>query len=391
MNQLLYLQEKVYTKGGFHMNNTMGIIITGGRNERLKEISVKRSVTAIPVGGKYRAIDFVLSNMVNSGISKIGVVTQYSSRSLMDHLGSGKEWDLDRRNDGLFVFPPYLEGDNIGMYRGSAEGMYNNLSFLKRSNDEYVIIATGNCVYSMVYDDLLQYHIDKEADITILYRDMVDYKEEDLKNLGIIELNEDGRITDFLEKPLHPKSTKGSMGVYIIRRTLLISLLEECAARGHYDFVKDILIRNLSSKKIYGYEYKGYWRSISSIPLYYQCNMELINPKVRAELFDDGGKVFTKVKDETPAKYNEEAEVKNSIVADGCIIEGTVINSVLFRGVVVKKGAVVKDSIIMQDSIIEEGAQLEYVVLDKEVAVSEGKALKGEATYPMVVGKGSRI
>lgn len=391
MIQYTYHQEKACTKGGIHMNNTMGIIITGGRNERLKELSVKRSVTAIPVGGKYRAIDFVLSNMVNSGISKVGVVTQYSSRSLMDHLGSGKEWDLDRRNDGLFVFPPYLEGDNIGMYRGSAEGMYNNLSFLKRSNEEYVIIATGNCVYTMVYDELLAHHIEKDADITILYRDMLDYKPEDLQCLGIIEVNEQGRIIDLLEKPLNPKSTKGSMGVYILKRSLLISLLEESAAHGNYDFVKDIIIKNLFNKKIFGFPYTGYWRSMSSIPLYYQCNMELLNPEVRTELFDDGGRVFTKVKDETPAKYNEEAEVKNSIVADGCIIEGTVINSVLFRGVVVKKGAIIRDSIIMQDSIIQEDAELHYAVLDKEVIVTEGKVLKGEATYPVVVGKGSQI
>ncbi|PKM95094.1 MAG: glucose-1-phosphate adenylyltransferase subunit GlgD [Firmicutes bacterium HGW-Firmicutes-1] len=373
------------------MNNTMGIIITGGRNDHMKELASKRSVTATPIGGKYRAIDFVLSNMVNSEINKVGVVTQYSYRSLMDHLGSGKEWDLDRRNDGLYVFPPYLEGDKIGMYRGSAEGMYNNLSFLRRSNEEYVIIATGNCIYKMVYDDLLTYHIDKEADMTIVYRDMIDFDKEELKNLGIIDVDSHGRVTDLLEKPLHPKSTNGSLGIYILKRTLLISLLEESAARGHYDFVKDIIIRNLNNIKIFGYPFTGYWRSMSSVNLFYQCNMEMLKPEIRKELFDEGGRIFTKVKDETPAKYNQEADVKNSIVADGCIIEGTVVNSVLFRGVVVKKGAIVKDSIIMQDSIIEENVQLNNVILDKEVVITEGKFLKGELNYPMIVGKKSQI
>lgn len=381
----------MYAKGGLLMNSTMGIIITGGRNEKLKELSKKRSVTAIPIAGKYRAIDFVLSNMVNSGITKVGVVTQFSSRSLMDHLGSGKEWDLDRRNGGLHIFPPYLEGDSIGMYRGSAEGMYNNLSFLKRSSEEYVIIAMGNGIYNMRYDDLLEYHISKDADITILYRDMVDYKTEELRNLGIIGIDSEGRITDLLEKPMTPKTTKASMGVYIIKRTLLIELLEESAAHGNYDFVKDILIKNIPEKKIFGFEYKGYWRSLSSIPLYYQCNMELLNPEISDELFGVGGKIFTKVKDETPAKYNDEAEVTNSVVADGCIIEGTVINSVLFRGVVVNKGCVIKDSIIMQDSVVEENVMLENIILDKEVVITKDRELKAEKSYPMIVGKGSTI
>ncbi len=373
------------------MNSTMGIIITGGRNEKLKELSKKRSVTAIPIGGKYRAIDFVLSNMVNSGITKVGVVTQFSSRSLMDHLGSGKEWDLDRRNGGLHIFPPYLEGDSIGMYRGSAEGMYNNLSFLKRSSEEYVIVAMGNGIYNMRYDDLLEFHINKEADITILYRDMVDYQTEELRNLGIIGIDDDGRITDLLEKPMTPKTTKASMGVYIIKRTLLVELLEESAAHGNYDFVKDILIKKIPERKIFGFEYKGYWRSLSSIPLYFKCNMELLNPEISDELFANGGKIFTKVKDETPAKYNDEAEVTNSVVADGCIIEGTVINSVLFRGVVVNKGCVIKDSIIMQDSILEENVMLENVILDKEVVITKDRELKAEKSYPMIVGKGSTI
>lgn len=368
------------------MNNTMGIILTGGRNERMKELVAKRSVAAIPVGGKYRAIDFVLSNMVNSGVTKVGVVTQYSFRSLVDHLGSGKEWDLDRRNDGLFIFPPYLEGDT-GWYRGSAEGMYNNLSFLKRSNDEYVIITTGNCIYKMVYDDLLKYHIEKEADITIVYRDMSDLNEDELKTLGIMNVDQEGRVKDLLEKPLYPKSTNASIGVYILKRTLLISLLQESAAHGYYDFVKDILIKNLNNLKIYGYPFKGYWRSMSSIPLFYQCNMEMIRPEIRKELFDDGGKIFTKVKDESPSKYNEEADVKNSIVADGCIIEGQVINCVLFRGVIIKKGAIVKNSIIMQGTVVEENVQLEYAILDKDVIITPGKSLRGELNYPVIVGK----
>jgi len=302
------------------MTNTMGLILSGWKKPALKDLSYKRSVSAIPFGGKYRAIDFILSNMVNSGIKNVGVLTQYSFRSLMDHLGSGKEWDLDRRYDGLFIFPPTVSDEESGWYKGSADAMYHNLSFLKRSNEEYVVIAQGNGIYKMQMADMLQYHIDKNADITLAYRKMYDYATEELSSLGIIRIDEDSRITDLQEKPLNPQSDLASIGVYMLRRTLLISLLEECIAHGNYDFVKDIMIRKLDSLNIYGYEFRGYWRNISSVRNYYRCSMEVLDPEIREELFIRNGKIYTKVKDEAPAKYNEEAEVTNSIVADGCFI-----------------------------------------------------------------------
>ncbi len=369
------------------MNRVMGIVLTGGRKESMKELVAKRSVSAIPVGGKYRAIDFVLSNMVNSGIDKVGVVTQYSFRSLMDHLGSGKEWDLDRRNNGLFVFPPYLAGENSGWYKGSADGIHSNLTFLTRSKEEYVLVATGNCIYNMDYSNLLEEHMSSEADITLMYRDMSDLDSNEWVNFGNIELDGDNRIVDFLEKPVHPQTSMSSIGVYILKRTLLIDLLVEGHAKGCYDFTKDIVIQKLDSLVVKGYKFDGYWRSMSSIPMFYRCNMEMINPEVTKELFEDNGRIFTKVKDETPTKYNEEAEVKESIVADGCIIEGEVYNSVLSRGVKVGRGSVIKNSIIMQDSIIGENVTLNYVILDKEVTVNDGKVLKGEHSHPVIVGK----
>jgi len=373
------------------MNSTLGIIITGGNNLKMKELTAKRSVAAIAYGGRYRAIDFVLSNMINAGINKVGVVTQYSYRSLMDHLGSGKEWDLDRRTGGLFLFPPYLSGKGSGWYKGSADGMYHNMSFLRRSKEKYVLIATGNCIYTMNYDKLLKHHKESGADISMCCRDMSDIDYEERKHFGIVEIDDNGRIIDLQEKPMSPKGSMASMGLYLMKRELLIELLEEGAAKGRYDLVKDILIKNLESLHIVACEFKGYWRSMSSIPMFYKANMELLDPKVRKELFVDNGKIFTKVKDETPAKYNEEAEVSNSIIADGCIIEGTVVNSVLFRGVKVGKGTVIKDSIIMQDSKIENNVSLTNVILDKEVVVTEGRVLKGEDSYPFVVGKSVTI
>lgn len=369
------------------MKNTMGIILTGWKKSGLKELTSIRSASAIPVGGKYRAIDFVLSNMVNSGIRNVGVLTQYSFRSLMDHLGSGKEWDLDRRYGGLLIFPPSLGVDDSGWYRGTADSMYNNLSFLKKSHEEYVLIAMGNGIYKMQYDDLVNYHIEKNADITIAYRDMYDYQPEELSQLGIVKVDEKGRIVDLLEKPLHPDSQNGSMGIYFLKKDLLLSLLEECAAHADYDFVKDILIKKVGKLKLYGYRFNGYFRSMNTLGMYYRCNMDFLDPLIRSELLVENGKIYTKVKDEAPAKYNEEAEVRNSVIADGCIIEGNVEGSVLFRGVVIRRGAIIKNSIIMQASVVEEGVILENVILDKEVKITPGRHLRGEEEWPVVVGK----
>ncbi|HHW22098.1 MAG TPA: glucose-1-phosphate adenylyltransferase subunit GlgD [Clostridiaceae bacterium] len=373
------------------MKSTMGIILTGGKNNRLKELSFERSIAAVPVGGKYRVIDFTLSNMVNSGITNIGVITQYNFRSLMDHLGSGKEWDLDRKNEGLFIFPPYLSEYGTGWYKGTADAMYNNITFLQRSDEEFVIIGQGYAIYNMDYEPMLEQHIQTGADITIACRNMSDIPHEELKLLGMIQTDEDGRIIDFMEKPLNPKSILGPMGVYITRRTFLINLLQESAAKGLTEFVHDIIVRQTNNLKIYAYIFNGYWRPLSNIQLYYRANMELLNPKVRQELLMSRRKIYTKVKDEPPAKYNAEAVVRNSIVADGCIIEGTVENSVLFRGVRVMKGAVIKDSLIMQGTVVGQNVNLRYCILDKGVTISDGKTLIGDSEWPLIVGKNVRV
>ncbi len=365
----------------------VGVILTGGKKPGMKELVTKRSVSAVPVGGKYRAIDFALSNMVNSNIYKVGILTQYSFRSLMDHIGSGKQWDLDRKNAGIFMFMPYLSDDDASWYRGTADGLFKNLTYFNRTRAEYVLLASGNCVYKMDYEKLLEKHKESGADISVVYRDMSDLKEADLSNYGMIDLDENERIVDFNEKPAKPSGTNASLGIYLLKRELLIDLLVESNAKGRYDFVKDILIRKIDKLDIRGVRYMGYWRALNSIPMYYRCNMELIDPKISTKLFTRDWPIYTKVKDETPAKYNEEAMVKSSVVADGCIIEGEVYNSVLSRGVVVRKGASVKNSIVMQGSIIEEGASLEHAILDKDVVIKAGKSLKGEGKYPVIIGK----
>jgi glucose-1-phosphate adenylyltransferase len=321
----------------------------------------------------------------------VGVIIQYNIRSLMDHLGSGKEWDLDRKNEGLFIFPPYLSEFGTGWYKGTADAMYNNISFLERSDEEYVVIAQGYAVYNMDYEPMLEYHLEKGADITIACRNIDDFSINDQKLMGIVEINEEGRITDFMEKPLNPKNNMGSMGVYIIKREFLKELLQDSAAKGKAEFVHDIIVHHTDDLKIYAYIFNGYWRPLSSIQLYYRTNMELLNPKVRQELFMSQRKIFTKVKDESPAKYNEEAKVKNSIVADGCIIEGEIENSILFRGVRVMKGAVIKDSIVMQGTTVEKDVNLRHCILDKGVTITTGKSLIGDAEWPLIVGKNVKV
>lgn len=369
------------------MKRAMGIILTGGKNNRLKELSLERSIAAVPFGGKYRAIDFVLSNLVNSGIVNVGVITQYNFRSLVDHLGSGKEWDLDRKNEGLFIFPPYLSEMGTGWYKGTADSMYHNITFLQRSDEPFVVITQGYAIYNMDYTPMIEAHINTGADITIACHSLDDFSVTEQRMLGMVETDDAGRIVDLQEKPLNPKSGLCSMGVYVLRRELLIELLQDCAAHGYTEFVNDLLIKNVGNMNFHAYRFDGYWRPMGSIQLFYRSNMELLNPKIRQELLMCGRRIFTKVKDETPAKYNEEAVVRNSIVADGCIIEGTVENSVLSRGVKVMKGAVVRDSIVMQGTIVGEGVSLQHAILDKDVVITPGKQLQGDREWPLIVGK----
>ncbi|MCL2741805.1 MAG: glucose-1-phosphate adenylyltransferase subunit GlgD [Oscillospiraceae bacterium] len=373
------------------MKNMIGIILTGGRNHVLGGLTAERCVAALPVGGKYRAIDFPLSNMVNSQITKVGVITQYAFRSLMDHLGAGKEWDLDRKMGGLFIFPPFILDSESEWYKGSADALYNNISFIQRSVEEYVVIAQGNCIYNMCYGDMLGYHLAKGGDITIAYKECLDIDEPSLSQLGILRTDGDGRVVEMDEKPERPKYRNVSMGVYIMKGSFLVEVLKECAARGKYNLVKDVFVDMLGELKVYRYRFDGYWRSLNNVGVFYRCNMEMLDPGVRQELFLSGRRIYTKVKDETPAKYNEEAQVRNSVVGDGCIIEGTVEDSVLFRGATVNRGCRVKGSIVMQDGRLEPFSSIENVIMDKNSAVSQGTHVRGEAGAPRLIRKGEIV
>lgn len=371
------------------MRKALGIILAGGNSSRkLGELTAMRATPAMPVGGSYRAIDFTLSNMSNTGISKVAVITQYNSRSLLDHLSSAKWWDLGRKQGGLFIFTPYLSGDNSFWYRGTADSIYQNISFLKRSNEKYVVIASGDQVYRMNYEDILKYHEETNADITLICRDL---KDKDVKSYGVVQLDEDMNMVDFEEKPLEPQGSIVSLGIYVIQRTLLIKLLETIANQERYDIVKDIIIRYRKNLKIKGYMFGGYWNSINSIESYYNTNMDFLKKDVRDLFINKYPYIETKPKDEPPAKYNAGAKVKDTLVGSGGILNGVIEHSVLFRKVYTGENSNIKDSIVMEGCYIGNNCVIENAILDKEVVVSDGKHIIGTKDQLVIVRKGTVI
>jgi glucose-1-phosphate adenylyltransferase len=366
----------------------IGIILAGGNSARLKDLCKVRAISAMPVAGSYRAIDFTLSNMSNSNIRKVAVITQYNSRSLHDHLSSGKWWDLDRKQGGLYIFTPFLSNDNSFWYRGIADSIYQNIDFLKRSHEPYVILVSGDAVYKMDYQKLLEYHVKKGSDITIVTKKADE--RQNPQDFGVMEFDNEMRLTSFEEKPIEPKSDNISLGIYVIQRSLLIKLLEAAIPNVQYDLVRDIILRNQKELNIFGYEFEGYWSTLNSVKAYMDTNMDFLKKEVR-DILATEPYILTKPSDDPPAKYNAGSDVKNSLVGTGAIINGAVHDSVLFRKIVVGEGASIKNSIIMKGSTIGKNCVIENAIIDKEVIVSDGKQLIGTPENPIVVAKGEVI
>jgi len=368
----------------------VGIILAGGRSRGMGGLTVTRATSALPVGSCYRAIDFPLSNMTNSGISKVAVITQYNSRSLHDHLSSPKWWDLGSKQGGLFVLSPYLSGDNSQWFRGTADSIYQNLTFLKRSNEPYVVISSGDCVYKMDYTDMIEYHERKNAEITIGYRQVPDY--EDISQYGVIELDHSERITDLEEKPLEPQSDLASIGVYVISRELLIRLIEEIVAeQGRYDLVRDLFSRYRKRVRIFGYRFDGYWRNLGAISSYFDCNMDFLRKDVRDAFTVHAPFIKTKPKDEPPAKYNNMASVKNCLVGSGAILNGNANRCVIFRKVFTGDGSSISDAILMEGANIGNNCVVEHAIIDKEVKLHDGARVVGTPENPAVITKGTEV
>ena len=366
----------------------IGLILAGGNSFRMRELSQKRAIAAMPVAGSYRAIDFALSNMTNSHIAKVGVLTQYNARSLNEHLSSSKWWDFGRKQGGLFVFTPTVTVENNFWFRGTADAIYQNLSFLKNSHEPYVVIASGDGIYKMDYNKVLEYHIDKKADITVVCKS--EDCSDDSERYGIMRLDKDNRVEEFEEKPVVAKSNIISCGIYVIRRRQLIELIEKCAEEDRYDFVRDILIRYKNIKRIYGYKMDTYWSNIASVEDYYRTNMDFLKPEVRDYFFKTYPDVYSKIDDLPPAKYNVGTSVKNSLVASGSIINGTVEDSVIFKKVFVGNNCVIKNSIILNDVYIGDNTYIENCIVESRDTIRANSYYKGEGDIKIVLEKNER-
>ena len=373
------------------MKNVMGIIYTNKDDLSLRELTNQRSVAALPLAGRYRVVDFILSSMVNSGVRNVGVIMQRNYRSLMDHLGSGKEWDLHTRNNGLFLLPPFVTQETGGEYLGVLDALRANFDYLRRSTQKLAILTNSNMVFNMNFEPMIRQHEETDADITLLYTKV--RRDMELSSAGkhthaFLNVEKDGRISDMEVNPNAANYDTMYMNVLLIKRTLLMHLVDGAAAHGEHDINRELIQPAIKSGslKVYGYEFEGYYRRIETIKSYFRCNMDLLDHNVRQVLFKKSP-VFTKTRDDVPAVYREGTIVKNSLVADGCVIEGNVENCVLFRGVHIGRNASVKNAIIMQDSEIEDSVELENVILDKNVTVRAHGRLIGQVQYPIVIGK----
>jgi glucose-1-phosphate adenylyltransferase len=353
----------------------LGLILAGDKGKALGKLTRKRASAAMPVGGKYRAIDFTLSNMVRSGVRKVGVITQYNPRSLMDHLGSGREWDLDRKHGGLYILQPYADEESMYWYKGTADAIFQNMTILKRGSEDYVLIGSGDHIFNMDFTALYDYHLISMADITIMTKSIEGYHPA---MYGTIKVDEEGRITQIKEKSEKPAGNMINLGIYFMNKKLLMDLLYATVPNEKYDFLKDLIIPNLKVLRVMSYKFTGYWENIKkSVLQYKKINMDMLDPNVSNELFYEKGKIFTKLKDMAPPKITPTGSIENSIVADGSIIAGTVRNSVIFRNVQVRSGALVEDSIVMEGSIVEEGAKISNCILDKNVTIRSERVFKG--------------
>ncbi len=361
----------------------IGLILAGGTSNKMRDLTKRRAIAAMPIAGSYRSIDFSLSNMTNSNVQKVAVLTQYNARTLNEHLNSSKWWNFGRKQGGLFVFTPTITADNGYWYRGTADAIYQNLDFLKRCHEPYVIITSADTVYKLDYNKVLDYHIKKKADITVVCKDL-NPNEDDICRFGTIKMNEDSRIEEFEEKPMVAKYSTVSTGVYVIRRRQLIGLIEKCAEEERFDFVNDILIRYKGLKKIYGYKMKDYWSNIATVDAYHRTNMDFLKGEVRDYFFKQEPHVFSRVSDMPPAKYNPGAVVKNSLVGSGCIINGTVESSAIFKRTFIGNNCVIKNSIILNDVYIGDNTYIENCIVESRNTIRANSRFVGDTGVKVV-------
>lgn len=372
------------------MNNVHGILFAYRSSPELRELTITRTISSIPFGGRYRIIDFMLSNYVNAGITDVGVIMRQNYQSLLDHLGSGKGWDLSRKHGGLKLLPPFAFSQQPaqgGMFRGKMEALDGVYTYLKQIRQEYVVLADADVVVNLPLRDILRFHMDSGADITVVCTDRVS---GDPRQCTYLTMGEDGCAADVICGPNAPAGCE-SLGVYIMSKELLLSLTEHCAAHKIYSFSSGVLLGMKETLTIRPYLFNGYSACIHSVPAYFAESMELLEPEVRDALFVPQRPIRTKDRSNPSTYYGPDAQSVHSLVADGCVIEGHVENSVLFRGVRVGKGAVVKNCVLMQSANVGCGAEISYVIADKNVQIGACRTLVGHQSYPLAIAKQSVV
>ena len=368
----------------------VAMLLAGGQGSRLYALTEKTAKPAVPFGGKYRIIDFPMSNCINSGIDTVGVLTQYQPLVLNEYIGNGQPWDLDRMNGGVMVLPPYQGKNGADWYKGTANAIYQNLDFIRRYDPEYVIILSGDHIYKMDYNAMLEAHKATEADCTIA---VLEVPLEEASRFGIMVTDETGKITEFQEKPKNPISTKASMGIYIFNCKVLEEYLiaDENTPGSSNDFGKNIIPNMLADgKRMYAYPFVGYWKDVGTISSLWEANMDLLEDEPVFSLHDKSWRIFYRNNAEPPQYISESASVVNSMITEGCKIEGTVEHSVLSNSVVVEKGAIVRDSVILEGTIVKSGAVVEYSIIDGNTVVGEGATVgepKKTANGIAVIGR----
>ena len=354
------------------MKECVAMLLAGGQGSRLYALTQSMAKPAVYFGGKYRIIDFPLSNCVNSGIDTVGVLTQYQPLELNEYLGNGQPWDLDRLYGGVHVLPPYQKATGSDWYKGTANAIYQNIKFIERYDPEYVLILSGDHIYKMDYAKMLEQHKAKNADITIA---VLDVPKEEASRFGIMTCDEEGRIVKFAEKPKNPDSTLASMGIYIFTWEKLKKYLieDEANPESENDFGKNIITSMLADQqRLYAYNFEGYWKDVGTIDSLWESNMDLLDPNVPFDVWDKDWKIYSRTLNSPPQYISEKAVAENSMISEGCEVEGTIDFSVLFQNVVVEEGATVTDSIIMPNTVIKKGACVEYAIIGEGCTVEAG-------------------
>lgn len=372
-----------------NMGNVLGLVFANMHDTTLGDMTKNRTMGSVMFGGRYRLIDFPLSNMVNSGISEVGVITKSNYQSLLDHLGSAREWDLARKKGGLYILPPFGNVEST-LYRGRIEALYGAMSFIKHSRAKYVILSDCNVVTNIDYKPIVAAHIESGADITAVAHTGV-YSSDDIKTSTVFNVDADKNVTSVLINPDISGTCTTSLNVFVMSMDFLIETVNDAMARGNVSFERNILQEKCRELKIKIYEYDNYFSKLNSPESYFKSNMALLEPENARKLFVPKRSIYTKVSDNAPVKYDLDSKVSNSLIADGCIIEGEVENSVLFRGVKVGKGAKVKNCILMQGTVVGDNAELNYLITDKNVSICENHILTSSPQYPMYVGKGASV